>query len=91
MKTSHFLRAMGDYGWEQGRTGGSHVLLVNRLFTADRPLALPHDRMRQIDPEYAENTAKKAGLVWYKDGSLRPNPNHPYFNRYIQAGVARAA
>ena len=83
MKTTEFLKKMAEFGWTIERSK-KHVLLLNRFFRAHRPLALPHDRMRQIDPEYAENTARRAGLGWEKDGSLHPRRESPYYQDYLQ-------
>lgn len=87
MKTSRYLQALAVFGWIIGREGGKHVLLTNQFFSPERPCALSRDQMRRIDPECAENTAKKLGLVWNLDGGVRANPNHPYYERYKQAGV----
>lgn len=91
MKTANFLKELSRFGWEQDRKK-KHIMLTNRLFTPDRPLALRKQDEKDIDPIAVSIQAKHAGLVWDSGRqALRLNPDHPYFKRYQQALGARAA
>lgn len=70
---------------------GKHTVLVNKLITTARPLALRKQDERDIDPVAMRLQAKNAGLVWdHGRQTCKLNPDHPYYERYRQA-LGRAA
>jgi hypothetical protein len=93
MKTRVFLEELAKFGWVVEREGNKHVILTNRLFSVERPLALRRQDVKDIDPIIVSVQSKHAGLIW-DQGKQRAklNPSHAYYKRYIGAlGGAQAA
>lgn len=91
MKTRNFLAELGRFGWHVGREGAKHVVLENSLIRPDRPLGLRRQDIRDIDPIVVSIQCKAAGLIWDQGRQCaKLNPAHPYFSRYLAAGLAQA-
>jgi hypothetical protein len=90
MKTADFIQAVRKFGWELERTT-KHANFTNRLFRANRPVAMSLNIFRsKMTPEDVENTAKCMGLRW-KDMDPEPFPrqNSPYYPEYQRLGMVR--
>lgn len=88
MKTRAFLAELGRFGWGIGREGAKHVVIQNSLITVDRPLGLRRQDVRDIDPIVVSIQCKAAGLIWDQQRQCaRLNPAHPYYQRYLAAGL----
>jgi hypothetical protein len=88
MKTRTFLAELTRFGWNLGREGAKHVVLENSLIRVDRPLALRRQDLRDIDTVVVSMQCKWAGLLWDQQRQCaRLNPAHPYYQRYVTAGL----
>lgn len=87
--TAQFLSKLRDFGWEFGREGGSHTMLVNKLIPEARPLAIKREHLgRRVNEHWQRKYAADAGLKWdIASGSYKPNPSHEYAPHYTRLGM----